>query len=926
MGSIQAEQDGLLSLLDTASRSQRGIVFYARNNGDLQESRISYRELLEQSQEDAATVNRIFGTERQPIVLLHFDSHFENIRWYWAVIHAGLLPTLSTPFSNDAEQRMNHLLHMEKLLKSPVVLTSHQILTKYPELLNLDTLVIEDFDPKNGEILPQPLTSTKGSQPITLMLTSGSTGHAKAVPLTFNQIMSSVRGKSESLGTTTDSVFLNWIGLDHVANLTENHLQAMHLAAEQIHVQADDLLLDPLLFLHLIAKHRVTHTFAPNFFLALLDKKLAFASPDDSVFSLNLSSLKVIMSGGEANVVKTTKSISTRLIKLGAQAPGIVLGYGLTEACAALIYGPFDTMYEEEERHELASIGKPILNAKARISNSVGQDADLYEIGSLELSGGVVFEGYYNNDDATRKAFTSDGWFITGDRAYIDSAGKLNLTGRAKEVIVINGVKFFPQDVENAIEKADLSGIIPSYLAAFPYRAPNSETESLGIVYGMPSDEQSYSEKLETAVSMSKIVSTLIGVLPKWIIPLPQHRLDKSSIGKLSRAKLQAEFARGSFDDTKLHAPMLVREINKKRRVAPRTLTEAKVVRVLSEMLDIPEDELSVDRTVFEIGVTSLTLFRFEQLLRKDLDISKVSVIALLTNPIISSISTAIDNQHSRQYDPVVQLQRYGTKNPLWLVHPASGNVLAFLPLSRTITDRPLYALTAKGLGNDETLFSSIAEMSDTYYARVKETQPHGPYALTGYSLGTTVAFELARRLEADGETVAFCAALDSPPHVIPLVEHLDWTAAAVLTSYFLELIPQTRVPSLITELRGGSKLDIVRGCLADALPAQRAALNLDAKQLLAIVNVTDNFGTMAKRYEPKGQVGLVDVFYCTPLHYVERNREKWMNGKLMQWQDFSREKIEFHECEGDHADMLNPTYVRGFAERLNRVLEARGL
>ena len=173
-------------------------------------------------------------------------------------------------------------------------------------------------------------------------------------------------------------------------------------------------------------------------------------------------------------------------------------------------------------------------------------------------------------------------------------------------------------------------------------------------------------------------------------------------------------------------------------------------------MLEIPVEEISIDRTIFEIGITSLSLFRFEQQLRKKLDRSSAfSMITLLTNPVIENISTAIDEHQSREYNPVVQLQRRGEgKTPLWLVHPASGNVLAFLPLARTITDRPLYALTAKGLSNNETLFGSIAEMADAYFTHVKRTQPNGPYALTGYSLGTTVAYELAKRLEANGDKV----------------------------------------------------------------------------------------------------------------------------------------------------------------------------
>jgi acyl-CoA synthetase (AMP-forming)/AMP-acid ligase II len=103
-----------------------------------------------------------------------------------------------------------------------------------------------------------------------LMLTSGSTGNPKAVCLQHGQIISSLSGKSIHHGTTKEDVFLNWIGVDHVANLTEIHLHAISLAAQQVHIQGTDVLANPMWFLETIHSHKVTYTFAPNFFLAAL--------------------------------------------------------------------------------------------------------------------------------------------------------------------------------------------------------------------------------------------------------------------------------------------------------------------------------------------------------------------------------------------------------------------------------------------------------------------------------------------------------------------------------------------------------------------------------------------------------------------------------------------------------------------------------
>jgi acyl-CoA synthetase (AMP-forming)/AMP-acid ligase II/thioesterase domain-containing protein len=920
----------LATLLKLAAGSQAGTTVYTPGDGIKSMTRRSYDELISLSEKRVDDLHRATHHATDKIVLLHFDNHDLNIQWLWAVIFAGYLPAISTPLSSDPHLRTQHLLHLKKLLNDPVVLTSARLLGQFGEAakeLNVCTIETLGNAPNGTNGVNASSETAKSPRPAMLMLTSGSSGNAKAVALTTPQIMASIQGKSDSWSTSDKSVFLNWIGLDHVANLTEVHLHAMMLKAEQVHVHANDLLADPLLFLRLIDKHRVTHTFAPNFFLAMVADRLAKTDPSDSIFNIDLSCLRSIMSGGEANVVRTAESLSRRLRQLGTPGEVIRLGYGLTESCAALLYGMLDVEYEDEQRHEYASVGKPIKGALVRIGDGTGASKKTNEVGDLELSGPVVFKEYFNNPEATASSFTPDGWFCTGDRAYIDDYGKVNLAGRAKELILINGVKYAPQDLEGSVERASLPGVMPSYTAVFSYRAPGSDTEGYCTVYGATEEGDTPAMRSNNAYLISRLLSGLVGTRPDYVIGLPISQLDKSSLGKLSRAKLRATFEKGNFDAYKTKSIDAIRTHVSANRIAPNTPTEATIVQVLGEMLDLPEDAISVDSTVFEVGISSITLFRFEQNLRARLGLADtVSVITLLSNPIITAIAWAIDNHASRQYNPVVVLQQRGNKSPLWLVHPASGNVLAFLPLSRTLVDRPLYALTARGLSSNELLFGSIEEMCDTYFEHVKKTQPKGPYALTGYSLGTTVAFELAKRLEANGDEVAFCASLDSPPHVIPLVQHLDWCAAAVLVSYFIELISQPEVPGYIEQFRGLSKPEIIDKCLEVARPEQRAKLNLDREQLMAIVNVTDNFGSMAKIYHPQGNVNKIDVFYCTPLHSVEKNRELWITDHLSKWQDFSRGNIEYHECPGDHADMLNPTYVESFKQVLLPVLAARGI
>lgn len=117
--------------------------------------------------------------------------------------------------------------------------------------------------------------NTKTKQDLAvLMLTSGTTGNPKAVCLHHGQILYSLRGKSMHHGTNGKDVFLNWTGLDHVANLIEIHLHAISLSAAQIHISASEVLADPKLFLQVVHSSKITYTFAPNFFLAALVRNI----------------------------------------------------------------------------------------------------------------------------------------------------------------------------------------------------------------------------------------------------------------------------------------------------------------------------------------------------------------------------------------------------------------------------------------------------------------------------------------------------------------------------------------------------------------------------------------------------------------------------------------------------------------------------
>ncbi|ROW08509.1 hypothetical protein VMCG_03063 [Cytospora schulzeri] len=110
-----------------------------------------------------------------------------------------------------------------------------------------------------------------------------------------------------------------------------------------------------------------------------------------------------------------------------------------------------------------------ISNYRAGIQDTV------YEISAVK--------GYYNNEKANEESITPDGWFRTGDLAFLDRNSYLHLDGRSKEMISINGVKHLPPKIDSALEQAKIDGATPRYFCTFGWRDASMDTEVVVVLY-----------------------------------------------------------------------------------------------------------------------------------------------------------------------------------------------------------------------------------------------------------------------------------------------------------------------------------------------------------------------------------------------------------------------------------------------------------
>ncbi|KAL4891060.1 hypothetical protein BDV59DRAFT_209228 [Aspergillus ambiguus] len=937
------------ALRSAAANTSEGIIAYQTNSSGSETTpaqHLSYKELLHTAEANAALLqNRGLVTPKQPVIV-HSDNAVDSMVWYWSVLLTGAIPTMTGPgmFSQDAVERKKHLTHLHRTLEAPLCLTRRALMGPFQENAGLlQCLAVEDLamerDAPNGTPSHPPLPTPSPADVAALMLTSGSSGTAKAVPITHRQLLAALRGKTQVANLSHPrSPFLSWVHLDHVANLVHCHIFSIVSGVSQVQVPAANILVDPMQLLNLLSRHRVSRTFAPNFLFAKLRRQFDAGKTAALDADLNLAAL-YLDTGGEANVVDVCAGLQPILSRYGAPADVFKPSFGMTETCAGCIFNSHCPSYDQAHLHEFASLGTPMPGVRMRIARLDGAStpATTNERGHLELTGDAIFRGYYNNPSATADAFTSDGWFRTGDLAYIDAGGHLHLDGRTKEMININGVKYLPHELDAALEQAEIPGATPTYFCCFGTRTAAMDTEVVAVLYLPSFDAADDAARFDAQSSIIRLVSMYTHSRPR-VVPLRPADMPKSTLGKLSRAKLQAALEAGQFAALEAANDAAIRRHRETIRGEPESPEETAILGIIRDQLEIPAaDDFGVTDSVLSMGATSMDLVAIMQQVNRQLGLARPLALTDMLNHstargLAARIATAAGTGRRHEYDPVVVLQPHGSKTPLWLVHPGVGEVLVFVNLAHHITDRPVYAFRAKGFNaaEGETPFGSLPEVFETYRAAIKRRQPRGPYAIAGYSFGGMVAFEIAKLLEAAGDEVRYCGSWNLPPHIKWRMRQLLWDECIIHLFYFVDLMDEatayTHKPALCEFERQGRRLDAIRYLRQHSNPARWDELGLSEEYYLLWVNLASNMQGMATEYEPSGSVRTLDVFVADPLTHVAKTREEWVNGLLSAWKDFVREEVRYHHVEGAHYTMLKPEYVVNFAKTLRTVLRERGV
>ncbi|WP_033334922.1 SDR family NAD(P)-dependent oxidoreductase [Scytonema hofmannii] len=525
-----------------AQNSTKGII-YIQPDGS--EKLQSYRELWQEAQQILAGLRKL-GLKSQNKVIFQLEDNQDFIRAFWGCVLGGFVPVPVSiaPTYELVNSTASKLQNTWQMLGKPLVLTSASLAPKidaFSRLLNLENFQIATIESLRQCEADFHWHQSQPEDLAILLLTSGSTGKPKAVMQSHGSLIGHCAATVAMNSFTQEDVSLNWFPLDHVGGIIMFHLRDVYLGCQQIHAPTDLVLQKPTKWLDWIFYYRATITWAPNFAYGLIDEQLKKLK-SRATSTWELSSMRFMLNGGEAIVAKTARKFLQLLEFYQLPTTAMHPAWGMAETSSGVTYSDSFLLDSTTDEQKFVEVGTPIAGFSMRIVDTQNQVVEEQTIGRLQVKGTSVTSGYYQNPQANQEAFTPDGWFNTGDLGFLDG-GRLTITGRQKEIIIINGLNYYCQEIEAAVE--ELKDVEVSYTAACAVRQPGINTDQLAIFFNTLLSEGTSLVTLLKEIRTS--VVNRLGVNPDYLIPVEQEIIPKTAIGKIQRSQLSQRFNKGEF-------------------------------------------------------------------------------------------------------------------------------------------------------------------------------------------------------------------------------------------------------------------------------------------------------------------------------------------------------------------------------------------
>lgn len=548
----------LTAALDFAAAGQTGINLYSLR-GELVEA-LGYARLRDEAQ---ALARRLLaaGAKVGDSIALIAETDGDFVRAFFACQYAGLVPAplpLPAPLGGReayVEQigRMCASAHA-RILIGPAGMA--EWLRQIGDAAGLAFAgPLADLPEDAGAALPE----ITPDQPCYLQFSSGSTRFPTGVLVTHKALMANaVAITRDGLQVKPQDRAVSWLPLYHDMGLIGFLLSPLASQMSVDLLPTGAFVRRPLLWLDLISRNGGTIAYSPTFGYELCARRAEAAAIDH----LDLSRWRSAGLGGDMIRTAPAEAFAQRFAAVGFSEKAYVASYGMAEATLALSMAPLGQGLNVEildierlERDEtavtvgadapraraFARCGPPLPDHQLEVRDADGAPLPERRVGRIFARGPSLMGGYFEQPEETARVLDAAGWLDTGDLGFL-VAGEIVITGRAKDLIILNGRNIWPQDLEWTAER-EIAGLRSGDVAAFS--APGEAEETvIVLVQARGGDADSRAALVE---QVTGVLRARHGVETKVTL-VGAHALPQTSSGKLSRSKAKAAYLAGAFE------------------------------------------------------------------------------------------------------------------------------------------------------------------------------------------------------------------------------------------------------------------------------------------------------------------------------------------------------------------------------------------
>lgn len=537
-----------------------------RDGGDGRAVTLTWRELDERVEAVAARLSEVAGPGERAAVLAGQSAGY--VVAFLGALRAGLV---AVPlFAPGLPGHAGRLAAALADCGPRVVLTTageSGAVTRFLAGSPVDPVVVDvdTVPPAKPREWPQP----DSDAPAYLQYTSGSTRSPAGVVLTHRNVLANARQACAAYGAesgTTSAV--SWLPLFHDMGLILGIGAPMAGGLESVLMDPLAFLERPVRWLRALSASPGAISAAPNFAYAYCASRVTEA---DKVY-LELSRVVSLINGSEPVLPATIAKFHDAFAECGLRPEVHRSSYGLAEATVLvsvtdagkpprqvtfdrtrLAAGYAEPAVPGASTTTLVSCGRPA-GQRVRIADPVtGRPAEPGEVGEIRVSGPNVGRGYWGRAEASAATFglppldpeTGEGWLATGDLGVVFD-GELFVTGRLKDLVVVDGRNHYPQDIEQTVE--DHPAVRPHSAAAFAIDGADGEA----AVVVLERAKGSETDVAEAAAALRAAVSAGHGLRLYDVVFLPPGEVPRTSSGKISRARSRVSYLDGALTARRL--------------------------------------------------------------------------------------------------------------------------------------------------------------------------------------------------------------------------------------------------------------------------------------------------------------------------------------------------------------------------------------